>query len=255
MLRLPPPRQVSPYFGLDKPFTSQSLASIRKRLSEAFPGEESPAQSPSSGTAAVLIPLCNVGSRSGILFEIRGKLRHHSGEVSFPGGKVDPTDGSYLATALRETQEETGINPDQVEVLGRIGPSVLSLSGLRVYPYVGFIHSSARSEPLPLASATDTLPNISLKSLTLSPLEVVHAFHKPFNALVDQDIIRPHAFRGFTPYYAVDVTDEAHAAGIDSPAPTDVDEEGGSPRPGRLEIWGLTGWYLNLFMRTMDLYE
>ncbi|KAG9046607.1 hypothetical protein FS837_003982 [Tulasnella sp. UAMH 9824] len=111
------------------------------------------------------------------------------------------------------------------------------------------------SESLSLASTTDPLPEISLKSLTLSPAEVIHAFHKPFTALVDQDIIRPHGFRGFTPYYAVDVTDEANAAGIESPAPTDEDEVGGSPQSGRLEIWGLTGWYLNVFMRTMGLYE
>lgn len=45
-------------------------------------------------------------------------------------------DGTTLSTALRETNEEVGVTPAQVEVLGRIGPSTLSLRGLRVYPYV-----------------------------------------------------------------------------------------------------------------------
>ena len=55
---------------------------------------------------------------------------------SFPGGKVDPTDESALHAALRETKEEVGIDADKVEILGRIGPPMRSLGGLRVWPYV-----------------------------------------------------------------------------------------------------------------------
>ena len=55
---------------------------------------------------------------------------------SFPGGKVDPTDESVLHAALRETKEEVGIDADKIEILGRLGPPTLSMSGLRVWPYV-----------------------------------------------------------------------------------------------------------------------
>jgi len=56
--------------------------------------------------------------------------------ISFPGGKVDSTDASFLSTALRETHEEVGVSPRQVEVLGKLGPPELSGGGIRVWPYV-----------------------------------------------------------------------------------------------------------------------
>lgn len=119
----------------------------------------------------------------------------------------------------------------------------------------GFIHPEPIEEPTYLRPSEDPLPSLSTKSLTLSPLEVIHAFSQPFSRLIDQSNIRPHAFRGSAPYYAVDVTEEAEAANIEWAPTTDIDEVGDSDRPGRLEIWGLTGWYLNLLMKRLGLYE
>lgn len=95
---------------------------------------------------------------------------------------------------------------------------------------------------------------MQLNSLLLSRNEVVHTFHQPFKALINPELLRPHAFRGGEPYFAANVTEQVKGKGITFAASTGLDEVGGSNEPGRLEVWGLTGWYTNLFMRLMDLY-
>lgn len=62
----------------------------------------------------------------------------HSGQVSFPGGRHEPEDESMLATALREANEEVGINPADVDVLGALTSLYIPVSNFNVYPYVGF---------------------------------------------------------------------------------------------------------------------
>ncbi|MBR9772893.1 CoA pyrophosphatase [Halomonas litopenaei] len=88
--------------------------------------------------AAVLIPLVD-RPEPGLLFTRRAShLSTHSGQVAFPGGKREPHDADLLATALRESEEEIGLPPGQVEVLGQLS-DVLSLHGLKVTPFVGLI--------------------------------------------------------------------------------------------------------------------
>ncbi len=65
-------------------------------------------------------------------------VKHHKGEISFPGGSKDVTDSDLLFTALRETQEEMGINPEEVEVLGKIDVTPTQ-TGFLISPYVGII--------------------------------------------------------------------------------------------------------------------
>ncbi len=65
-------------------------------------------------------------------------LRSHPGQVAFPGGRVDPGDADIVATALREAQEETGLNPAGVEVLGTLEPLPLPFSGHAVTPVLGW---------------------------------------------------------------------------------------------------------------------
>ncbi len=61
----------------------------------------------------------------------------HSGQISFPGGKVEDTDSSLMNTALREANEEVGIIPDSVEILGQLSKLYIPPSNFDVYPFVG----------------------------------------------------------------------------------------------------------------------
>ncbi|XKE44342.1 CoA pyrophosphatase [Halomonas organivorans] len=88
--------------------------------------------------AAVLLPLVARPVPT-LLFTRRAThLSTHGGQVAFPGGKREDQDSDLLATALRESEEEIGLPPARVEVLGRLS-DVISLHGLRVTPYVGLI--------------------------------------------------------------------------------------------------------------------
>jgi 8-oxo-dGTP pyrophosphatase MutT (NUDIX family) len=62
----------------------------------------------------------------------------HSGQVSFPGGRHEPEDGSMLTTALREANEEVGIIREEVDVLGALTPLYIPVSNFHVFPYVGY---------------------------------------------------------------------------------------------------------------------
>lgn len=63
----------------------------------------------------------------------------HSGQISFPGGKYERIDTDLMATALREAHEEVGIEPTQVEIIGKLTPLFISVSNMLVHPYVGII--------------------------------------------------------------------------------------------------------------------
>lgn len=107
------------------------------------------------------------------------------------------------------------------------------------------------------------LPSIHLSSLRASAPEVAHVFHLPLAALVQPARLRAHQFRGERPYWAIDVTDIVSSATkgdgekkngqVEWAGETDVDEVGGG-REGKLEVWGLTGWYLNLLMCALGVY-
>lgn len=207
--------------------------------------------------AAVLVPLCNVDNRPGLILEVRGKLRTHSGEVSFPGGRVDKTDESMLAAALRESNEELGLNARQIDLLGELGPPELSLSKMRVWPYVGLVHKDVetRTDYHEHGTPNAHIPSLSMSSLKPSAPEVAHVFHLPLAELVSPKRLHEYQFRGGEPYWAVDVTDVVGGvAGQDWAGETPVDEVGGGTE-GRLEVWGLTGWYLNIFMRAIGLLQ
>jgi len=73
--------------------------------------------------------------------------RHHSGEIAFPGGKPDPEDSSLVDTALRELEEELGLDRSQVRVLGRLAPVPTATSHFYLHPFVVEVAPGARARP------------------------------------------------------------------------------------------------------------
>lgn len=90
--------------------------------------------------ASVLVPLVVRDSGLTVLLTQRADhLNDHAGQVSFPGGRQEPFDADANATALREAQEEVGLDPSRVEVLGAL-PDYLTGTGFRVTPVIGLVH-------------------------------------------------------------------------------------------------------------------
>ncbi|MFC1974210.1 NUDIX hydrolase [Chloroflexota bacterium] len=90
--------------------------------------------------AAVLIPVYeNDGEHYVLLTKRTQNVEHHKGHISFPGGRYDVDDGDLLTTALRETFEEIGVCPSDVDVLGTLDIQNTTSSNFTIYPFVGII--------------------------------------------------------------------------------------------------------------------
>jgi 8-oxo-dGTP pyrophosphatase MutT (NUDIX family) len=115
--------------------------------------------------AAVLVPLIEHADGTTVLLTLRNAdLKKHAGQVAFPGGRMEPDDADAVACALREAQEETGIDPAGVEILGQLSP-YLTITGFEVTPVVGAI-----------------VPPVAL---TPDPLEVAAVFEVPLAFFLD----------------------------------------------------------------------
>lgn len=116
--------------------------------------------------AAVLIPIITrEASLSVLLTERSPDLKHHAGQISFPGGRMDATDRDIRATALRETQEEVGIDPANVEIIGYLDPNP-TITGYAVTPVVALVDLQ--------------------QELIIDPLEVKSVFEVPLPFLLDE---------------------------------------------------------------------
>lgn len=115
--------------------------------------------------AAVLIGMKETPDGTHVILTQRtAHLASHAGQVAFPGGKIDPDDASPEAAALREAQEEIGLEPSQVDVFGRL-PDYLTGSGYRIKPVLAQVDPAAR--------------------LTANPEEVEAVFDVPLSFLMD----------------------------------------------------------------------
>ena len=104
------------------------------------PDEAAALDAPGSTDAAVLVPLYPRGDELVAVFtERREDLRRHAGEISFPGGRQDFPDEDLRKTALREAEEEIGLAPADVELVGALPPTGTFVTGYRIHPFVGLI--------------------------------------------------------------------------------------------------------------------
>lgn len=102
-----------------------------RRRKEIFAGKLKP--------AAVLVPISFIEGRPQIILTKRSmNVEHHKGEISFPGGHAEPDDSSPVETALREAEEEIGIRPDDVEILGLLD-DYITISSFHITPAVGIV--------------------------------------------------------------------------------------------------------------------
>jgi 8-oxo-dGTP pyrophosphatase MutT (NUDIX family) len=116
--------------------------------------------------AAVLVPVWLRPDGPGLILTKRSShLKHHPGQIAFPGGKVDPTDAGPQAAALRETHEEIGLPSDRVELIGTL-PVHETVTGFAITPYVGLIRGPFT--PIPEAGEVDEVFTVPL-SHVLTP--------------------------------------------------------------------------------------
>ena len=101
-----------------------------QKLRDRFPAQPVP--------AAVLVPLVEREPITVLLTQRATQLRRHAGQISFPGGRIEPADAGPKAAALREAREEIGLDPSYVEVVGYL-PDHIVITGFRVTPVVGFV--------------------------------------------------------------------------------------------------------------------
>lgn len=143
--------------------------------------------------SAVLVPILVGADGISVLFTKRSEaLNHHRGQISFPGGKWSADDPTLLDTALREADEEVGLDPRDVEVLGELD-EVWTPTGFTIQPYVGLVRApyAFRVNPdeidrlivvpwdrIPVAGAFDC----DLKWINGEPLEICRF-------VVDDDVI------------------------------------------------------------------
>ena len=133
--------------------------------------------------AGVLIPVSLAGDAAQVILTKRSSvLKHHPGQIAFPGGKQEQGDADVTAAALREAQEEIGLEPETVSVLGHL-PEHETVTGFRVTPVVAVLE--APFDPVP------------------EPGEVDEVFQVPLAHLLDPAsyLIESRRWRGVRRYY------------------------------------------------------
>ncbi|MEA3061001.1 MAG: hypothetical protein QOJ94_782 [Sphingomonadales bacterium] len=142
----------------------EALERGRRRTPELLPGDAFDEETADPTPAAVLVGVVDRPQPTVILTERPKTMRKHPGQISFPGGRIDPGDAGPAAAALREADEEIGLSPSFVEVVGTTD-RYRTITGFEVTPVVAVVR-----------------PGFTLR---WEPSEVADAFEAPLDYLLD----------------------------------------------------------------------
>lgn len=180
-----------------------------------IPGDGGLFASRPPAAASVLIPLVMHEDGLRLLLTRRtDHLRDHAGQISFPGGRVEPEDGSAVATALRETEEEIGLAREHIEIIGQL-PIYTTVTAFEVTPVVALVRPGFR--------------------LNLDAFEVAEAFEVPLQFLMTPAHHQRHRFE--------------FAGGERQFLSMPWVHEDGQGQPREYFIWGATAAMLRNFYR------
>jgi 8-oxo-dGTP pyrophosphatase MutT (NUDIX family) len=164
----------------------EALEQGNRRTPELIPGDALDGEDGQTTPAAVLVPVVDRPEPTVILTERPKTMRKHPGQISFPGGRIDPGDDGPIAAALREAEEEIALPRSAVEVIG-IADRYRTVTGFEVTPVLGVVPPD--------------LP------LTAQPGEVADMFEAPLHFLLDprRQAIRTVEWQGRErTYYEID---------------------------------------------------
>ncbi len=179
---------------------SPLIQQLQTRLLDPLPGKQAhalmghgfrgvyPKESPTDARIAAVLQLLYPLSdgQAGLVFIRRTSWEPrdaHAGQIGFPGGSQEASDASLAVTALREAEEEVGINPAQVQLLGPLTPLYIPVSNFLVHPFLGFAHQrpdfvrqeSEVAEILELPIADFLRPD----ALSTTPMTLSSGLHLP----------------------------------------------------------------------------
>jgi 8-oxo-dGTP pyrophosphatase MutT (NUDIX family) len=159
--------QSVPVVGMDEHLPAVSAerltaAALRRRFANPPPWQPETRADGRDATiqvraeASVLVPLVEHadGALHVLLTQRTAHLKAHAGQISFPGGRAEPSDADAVATALREAQEEVGLEPSRVQVIGAL-PAYTTITAFRVTPVVALLSApyALRIDPFEVAEA------------------------------------------------------------------------------------------------------
>ncbi len=146
--------------------------------------------------AAVLVPIYSSGgARHLVLTRRRADLRRHAGEISFPGGRRDPTDPDLQTTALREAEEEIGLPRASVELIGALPATSTFATGYEIHPFVGSIPPGVAWELSP--REVDEVLELPLREIRAGRT-VTRIDRRGISFLTDAYIVEDHLIWGAT---------------------------------------------------------
>jgi 8-oxo-dGTP pyrophosphatase MutT (NUDIX family) len=167
--------------------TDELDAAMRAALADFAAVTREDAAAVDARPAAVLVPVLSAAPEARLVFTVRTQdLSRHAGEVSFPGGLADPGE-SLPRTALREAEEELGLAPVDVELVGALPAVHTHVSGILIAPFVGLLREDPRFRP--------------------NAAEIAHVVEVPLRTLIEVRETRWFERDGFrfpTPVFEVD---------------------------------------------------